>query len=222
MPFTTKDLSSLEGETFTLPLCVINKSFNSNLEAIINWGDGSKEIISGFTQESNFVYTKLVDKTYTFPGTYNISILIKKDLRDIFNAGFRNVGNYNMTVLPTTLSYAPSSYFLVADLSQDNRTIDVLLDDSGVPYDFTGKVMSSNIYDPETSTNLGGFTLDYSDSLPGELNISISSGLISQLTLSKEYYFSILAGDQVTNTNSMVLQGVLKRISNSANGITVS
>ena len=221
MSLTSKNLTALEGTTFTLPLCVFNNSLNPDIEGFINWGDGTKERITNFNKESNYYYTKLVDKKYTFPGTYNISIEIKRNVRDIFNDGFQNVDYYNMSVYPTTLYYAPSANFLVNNLSQNDRVVNVYLDSSGVPQSFNGKTLRSLIVD-NSNTNIGSFNLVYSDLVGGKIEIEIEQNTIDAMTLNTNYYYSILEVTNTTQLSSMILQGIVKKISPSANGITVS
>jgi len=222
MTFTPKNLTTLEGVTFTLPLSVKNDSLNPDIMAIINWGDGSKEVVKKFEKRNNFIFTKLVDKKYTFPGNYTISIEIKKSIRDIFNDGFNNVGYYNMTVLPTTLSYAPSSNIYVNNLSQDNRAINLYLDDSGVPHSFIGKTLRSVIINPSNSTEVGSFTLTYSNNIPGKVKIELQQSIINSLTVFVNYYYSLIEINNTTQLSGMLLQGRIMRINSSANGLTTS
>lgn len=221
MAFTPKNLTALEGTTFTLPLCVYNKSLNPDILAIINWGDGSKEKITNFVKENDFYYSKQVNKVYTFPGNYTISVEIKRSAKDIFNDGFMNVGFYNMTVYPTTLSFAPSSNFLVNDLSEDNRSVNIYLDDSGIPHDFTGKTLTSSLLDNQ-SNSIGSFTLLYSSSVRGKIEVQIDQNTINAMGLNVDYYYSIIEIDNTTQVSSMILQGVIKKISPNSNGITIS
>lgn len=222
MSFVPKNLTALEGVTFTLPLCVINTSLDEKVQAFINWGDGSKEKITNFDKISNYTYTKLVEKKYTFPGTYNISIEVIKSIENIFNHGFNNVGYYNMTVYPTTLSYAPSSNILVTNLNPSDIGIDIYIDDSGVPHDFTDKTLTSFIINSQNSTPIGSFLLSYSNLIPGDIRVELAQNVINSMVLNVEYYYYINEVDDNTQENNMLLQGLIKKIDPSANGITVS
>lgn len=216
MPFTPKDLTALEGITFTLPLCVINDSLNPDVRAVINWGDGSKEVVKQFSRKDNNIYTKLVNKKYTFPGTYNISIDVKRDVKDFFNDGFKTVGYYNMTVYPTTLSYAPSANFLVASLAPSNSAVFMFLDDNGVPHSFAGKTLRSVI-----NWNNAFFNLTYNENIPGKVKIELPSQFIGSFPFSNVTY-AIIEITNTTQLSSMILQGLIKRVDIFSNGLTVA
>lgn len=219
MAFIIRDINVLEGRTLTLPLCVYSKNTVVDLQASINWGDGSKEIVTNFIRTQNNYYARTVDKKYTFPGTYTCSIEIKKLARNPFFDGFKNVGIYNITVLPTSLTYAPSANFLIDNLSVSNRTVNMFLDDSGIPHDFTGKTISSTVKDNAGST-IGTFNLTYSNSIPGSLTITAGSSLINAMALNTNYVYAIIETQNGNSSN--ILQGLIRKISNTANGITVS
>jgi hypothetical protein len=221
MPFTTSNITSLEGTTFKLPVSVVNKTLNDDLELIINWGDGSKERVTGLQKIGNFMYYKEVPKKYTFPGTYNISIEAKRQKENPLADGLLRCGSYNMTVFPTTLSFAPSSNFILTDLSADNRVINLYLDDSGIPHNFNNKVLNSIVRVQNSGVDHPqNLTLTYTPNTSGRLTISASTNFINSLVLNTVYYYAIT--ETFNGSTSMILQGNLRKISNSANGITVS
>lgn len=219
----SQQYTALEGQTFMFPLCVFTNLPASNVQAIINWGDGSKEVVSNLTPGSvpNHFF-KRVEKKYTFPGTYNISIQAKRLPSDPFSDGLRSVAQHNMTVLPTTLSFAPSSNLLVSDLAVQNRTFDLYLYDGATPHSFAGKRVRSNIYNA-SNVPIGSFVLTVDNVIPGKLNVAISSTVISALTVGFNHQYVITEEPNPPTTNpplsSMILQGRVTRTSIGANGI---
>lgn len=220
MPFNTTNITSLEGTTFFLPVSVYNKTLNDDLELVINWGDGSKEVVKNLQKLDNFTYFLAVPKKYTFPGTYNISVEARRNKPNPFKDGLTNVGQYNMTVYPTTLSFAPSSNFVLTDLSIDNRIVNIYMDDSGVPHDFNGKVISSIVRLADSNTNHSqNLSVSVDNNIPGKISISASTNFINSLSLNTIYYYTIT--ETYNSQTYTILQGTLKKISPSANGITV-
>ena len=219
MAFVTRDINVLEGSTLTLPLCVYSRNTVNDFQALINWGDGSKELVKNFVKTQDTYYACTVDKKYTFPGTYTCSIEIRRPSRNPFVDSLKNVGIYNITVLPTTLTYAPSANFIIDNLSVNNRTINMFLDDSGVSHSFAGKTITSTVKD-NSNVTIGTFDLTYSSLIPGTLTITAGTTLINAMTLNVNYVYAII---ETANGNSgNILQGLIKKVSNAANGITVS
>ena len=220
----TQNYTALEGETFMFPLCVFTNIPATNLQAVINWGDGSKETISNLNQGSipNHFF-KIVEKKYTFPGTFNISIQAKRLPNDPFADGLKRVAQHNMTVLPTTLMFAPSSDLLVTDYGTQLRSFNMLVYDGATPHSFVGKKVRSNIFNGISNAPMSSFVITVDNAVPGKLNISMTSDLIAAVTLGFVHSYVITEEPDPPTTNpplsSLILQGRLRRTSLNANGL---
>lgn len=223
----TQNYTALEGQTFMFPLCVFANVPAINLQAVINWGDGSKETISNLLPgiNTNHFY-KLVEKKYTFPGTYNISIQAKRIPSDPFTDGLKTVAQHNMTVLPSTLTFAPSADLIVSQLTEQNRNFDLYLYDGASPHSFTGKRLRSNIYNSSGTTPIASFVLTVDLNIPGKVNVALDATGLAAIPLTVQHPYIITEEPNPPTTNpplsSIILQGRVRKTSITANGIQPS